>query len=58
MNKEVDDIQIYSVAVVVVWIVVSAGTLKGVLMGTIFYAPCLSDLRVRSKRKQPFEKLR
>ncbi|KAJ0423297.1 voltage-dependent anion channel [Aspergillus carlsbadensis] len=36
---------ILSVCVVILWIVVSVGTLKGVVSGRIFHAPCLADLR-------------
>ncbi|KAJ5300461.1 short-chain dehydrogenase [Penicillium atrosanguineum] len=37
---------ILSVFVVVLWIIVSVGTLKGAISGKLFYAPCLGDLRV------------
>ncbi|KAL4971689.1 voltage-dependent anion channel [Aspergillus desertorum] len=36
---------ILSVCVVILWIILSLGTLKGVLAGHIFHAPCLEDLR-------------
>ncbi|KAL2838990.1 voltage-dependent anion channel [Aspergillus pseudoustus] len=36
---------ILSVCVVILWIGVSLGTLKGVISGQIFHAPCLADLR-------------
>lgn len=35
---------IFSVAVVLLWIVVAAGTAKGVWSGKLFYAPCLENL--------------
>ncbi|PYH90493.1 sulfite efflux pump SSU1 [Aspergillus ellipticus CBS 707.79] len=38
---------IVSVCVVVLWIVVSVGTLKGIVSGKIFFAPCLGHMAVR-----------
>ncbi|KKK21621.1 C4-dicarboxylate transporter/malic acid transport protein [Aspergillus rambellii] len=38
---------ILSVCVVILWIVVSLGTLKGMIAGHIFHAPCLGDLKMR-----------
>ncbi|KAL2864942.1 TDT family transporter [Aspergillus lucknowensis] len=38
---------ILSLCVVVLWVVVSMGTLKGVIAGHIFHAPCLADLRTK-----------
>ncbi|PWY78105.1 malate permease [Aspergillus sclerotioniger CBS 115572] len=38
---------ILSLCVVVLWIVVSIGTLRGVLSGRLFFAPCLADLNRR-----------
>ncbi|KAJ5782083.1 malate permease [Penicillium paradoxum] len=40
---------ILSLFVVVLWIIVSIGTLKGVVSGKLFFAPCLADLRVEDK---------
>ncbi|CAG8947412.1 unnamed protein product [Penicillium salamii] len=36
---------ILSLSVVILWIVVSIGTLKGAVSGKLFFAPCLADLR-------------
>ncbi|GAQ46428.1 hypothetical protein AtubIFM56815_004434 [Aspergillus tubingensis] len=38
---------ILSLCVVVLWIVVSIGTLRGVVSGRLFFAPCLGDLKAR-----------
>ncbi|KAL1964832.1 hypothetical protein VTN77DRAFT_6334 [Rasamsonia byssochlamydoides] len=43
---------IFSIAVTILWIVVSVGTVKGVLSGKLFYAPCLADLRVRKSEEE------
>lgn len=45
--SSIDLWQILSVCVVVLWIVVSIGTLQGVLSGGLFFAPCLADLKGR-----------
>jgi hypothetical protein len=37
--------QIFSVAVVLLWLVVSYHTSRGIIRGDIFVAPCLKDLR-------------
>jgi hypothetical protein len=42
-------VKILSVCVVILWIVVSLGTLKGVVSGRIFHAPCLADLRPKKE---------
>ncbi|KAJ6104112.1 hypothetical protein N7523_010432 [Penicillium sp. IBT 18751x] len=42
---------ILSVFVVVLWIIVSVGTLKGAISGKLFHAPCLGDLRVTEENK-------
>ncbi|XRM43418.1 Plasma membrane sulfite pump involved in sulfite metabolism [Aspergillus tubingensis] len=39
--------RILSLCVVVLWIVVSIGTLRGVVSGRLFFAPCLGDLKAR-----------
>lgn len=36
---------IFSVAVILLWIVVAAGTAKGAYSGELFYAPCLKNLK-------------
>ncbi|EAW10941.1 TDT family transporter [Aspergillus clavatus NRRL 1] len=38
---------ILSLCVVVLWMVVSMGTLKGVVSGQLFFAPCLADLKMK-----------
>lgn len=40
-----------SICVVMLWIVVSAGTLKGVISGQMFHAPCLAELRPKEDEK-------
>ncbi|KAJ5698142.1 hypothetical protein N7462_000147 [Penicillium macrosclerotiorum] len=42
---------ILSVCVVVLWVIVSIGTLRGVISGKLFVAPCLADLRVPEEDK-------
>ncbi|KAJ5580235.1 malate permease [Penicillium hispanicum] len=42
---------ILSVFVVVLWIIVSGGTLRGVVSGRLFYAPCLADLQAPTEEK-------
>ncbi|KAI9372122.1 voltage-dependent anion channel [Aspergillus egyptiacus] len=42
---------IISLCVVLLWIVVSVGTLKGVVTGTIFGAPCLADMKPKENGK-------
>ena len=40
---------IFSVSVILLWIVVAAGTAKGVWSGKLFYAPCLAQLPEKYK---------
>ncbi|KAE8326354.1 voltage-dependent anion channel [Aspergillus sergii] len=40
---------IVSLCVVVLWVVVSVGTLKGVVSGQLFVAPCLANLRIKGE---------
>ncbi|KAL2812149.1 voltage-dependent anion channel [Aspergillus granulosus] len=42
---------IITLCVVVLWIAIGVGTLKGVITGTIFHAPCLADLRSKEKEQ-------
>ncbi|KAL3445994.1 voltage-dependent anion channel [Aspergillus insuetus] len=42
---------IITLCVVVLWIVISLGTLKGVIAGTIFYSPCLAELRAKEMER-------
>ncbi|OJJ08631.1 hypothetical protein ASPVEDRAFT_57662 [Aspergillus versicolor CBS 583.65] len=42
---------IISLCVVALWIVVSVGTLKGVISGQMFHAPCLAELGVNEDGK-------
>ncbi|RAL04311.1 TDT family transporter [Aspergillus ibericus CBS 121593] len=43
---------ILSFCVVALWIVVSIGTLRGVLSGRLFFAPCLADLKGRENESK------
>ncbi|OJD14537.1 hypothetical protein AJ78_05118 [Emergomyces pasteurianus Ep9510] len=43
---------ILSLCVLILWITISIGTIRGAITGNIFFAPCLSDLRVKRKKKQ------
>ncbi|KAI2891194.1 hypothetical protein CBS11852_6197 [Aspergillus niger] len=43
---------ILSLCVVVLWIVVSIGTLRGVVSGRLFFAPCLGDLKARDNENK------
>jgi hypothetical protein len=36
---------------VLLWLVVSVGTIKGALSGQLFYAPCLKDMENREKER-------
>lgn len=36
---------IFGVAVILLWVVVAAGTAKGAWTGKLFHAPCLKDLK-------------
>ncbi len=40
-----NNLQIFSVTVVLLWLVVSYHTFRGIIRGDIFVAPCLKDLR-------------
>ncbi|KAF7622501.1 hypothetical protein AFLA_009038 [Aspergillus flavus NRRL3357] len=42
---------IVSLCVVVLWVVVSVGTLKGVVSGQLFVAPCLANLKIKEEDK-------
>ncbi|KAL4869713.1 hypothetical protein BDV12DRAFT_196141 [Aspergillus spectabilis] len=42
---------ILSLCVVILWLVVSIGTLKGVMSGQMFQAPCLAYLRAKEEEK-------
>ena len=42
--------QIFSVCVVLLWIVVSGLTVHGIYNQTLFVAPCLKDLREKRER--------
>lgn len=46
-----DSIKILSLCVVILWMVVSVGTIKGVISGKLFFAPCLADLRMEEEDK-------
>lgn len=52
MFPDVDVRQILSLCVVVLWIVVSIGTLRGVVSGRLFFAPCLGDLKARDNENK------
>ncbi|KAJ6032938.1 uncharacterized protein N7446_008769 [Penicillium canescens] len=41
---------ILSLFVVVLWVIVSLGTLKGTVSGKLFFAPCLADLRIEEDK--------
>jgi tellurite resistance protein TehA-like permease len=41
---------IFSVAVILLWCVVTAGTIRGAWNGHLFYAPCLANLPKRGKK--------
>lgn len=47
---------IFSIAVVLLWIVVAIGTAKGVWNGKVFFAPCLNNLTKKEKEEQEREK--
>ena len=40
---------IFAVCVIILWIVVAAGTVKGAISGELFYAPCLKNLKDKDK---------
>ncbi|OQD83173.1 hypothetical protein PENANT_c018G08759 [Penicillium antarcticum] len=41
---------ILSLFVVVLWVIVSLGTLKGIVSGKLFFAPCLADLGIEEDK--------
>lgn len=41
---------IFAVSVVLLWIVVAAGTARGAWRGNLFYAPCLNNLKKQQKK--------
>ena len=41
--------QIFSSAVMILWVVVAARTTSGAWRGTLFYAPCLRNLKEKGK---------
>lgn len=43
--------KILSLCVVILWIIVSVGTIKGLISGKLLFAPCLADLRVEEEDK-------
>lgn len=43
---------IFSVAVIILWLVVSAGTVRGAIRGTIFFAPCVTDFEKKLEDKK------
>ncbi|THC89839.1 hypothetical protein EYZ11_010707 [Aspergillus tanneri] len=47
---------VLSLCVVVLWIVVSVGTLKGVVSGRLFFAPCLAALKAKEEGKEDASK--
>lgn len=50
---------IFSVAVIILWLVVSAGTVRGAFRGTMFFAPCVTDLEKKLEdKKADLEKAR
>jgi hypothetical protein len=40
-------LQIFSTAVILLWIVAAAGTVRGAWNGKLFYAPCLANLKAK-----------
>lgn len=46
------NIQILSIVVLLMWLMVSVLTWKGVLSGDIFVAPCLKDLPQKQQRNE------
>ncbi|CAI6319341.1 unnamed protein product [Periconia digitata] len=47
---------ILSVAVILLWCVVAAGTVRGAIDGRLFYAPCLANLPKTTKKDDDVEK--
>ena len=41
---------VFSVAVILLWIVVAAGTARGAWSGQLFYAPCLANLKEEARK--------
>jgi tellurite resistance protein TehA-like permease len=46
-------VQILSVAVILLWIVVALGTVKGAYSGELFYAPCVANLKPKQANGRP-----
>lgn len=52
--------QVLTVTIVMMWLVIAAGTIRGVISGKMFFAPCLgTDLYAKRKKteQQPDAKL-
>ncbi len=49
--SSVSPAQIFGTAVVLLWIVVAAGTAKGAWSGKLFFAPCLANLKQHDDEK-------
>jgi hypothetical protein len=41
--------QIFTIAVILLWIVVSVRTAIGAISGKVFFAPCVADLNARNE---------
>lgn len=41
----------FSTAVILLWIVVAAGTAKGAWSGKLFFAPCLANLKKKEEEE-------
>ena len=50
--SDAETLQIFSVAVTLLWVVVSVGTIKKAISGEIFVAPCLKDLDINKEKGQ------
>jgi tellurite resistance protein TehA-like permease len=46
---------IFSTCVVILWIVVALGTIKGAISGELFYAPCLANLKRQQREAEAEE---
>ena len=46
---------IFSTCVVLLWIVVALGTIKGAISGELFYAPCLANLKRQQQQEEAEE---
>jgi hypothetical protein len=44
-------LQIFSTAVILLWIVAAAGTARGAWDGKLFFAPCLANLKPKGGGK-------